>query len=174
MLKSWPIRAAFSIVLVFAVSCLPSSVDQDRQTGAATGMEEKHWVQGAQLREIMTALERDVRITWPQEMEKVDCPVGTSVRAAKMLEKACWLADGLAKTADRIPKAMSGVKMTEDNRRVFLTLADTLRMQAERLGKMAGTCNVDGMRNTLVAIDVTCSSCHERFRDIAGPLSPCE
>ena len=77
---------------------------------------------------------------------------------------------GLALAADEIPQAVAHVEMSEADRRSFLAQAETLREQAQRLGEAASLSNDRGMERVLNAIDETCMSCHERFRDFSGPM----
>lgn len=130
----------------------------------------EHWIQDARLRAIMRDLERETIVSWPQEIQDRYPPATKSQQAVKALEEACWLADGLAKAAGRIPAAVAHIDMSEADRRGFLAQVETLRDQAQKLEEVAGQADLDGMRQVLSHIRQTCNACHERFRDFAGPM----
>lgn len=160
--------ATLCVMLYVVTACQPSlKRDQD---AAPPNEARGHWVQGPQLRAIMHDLERQVQTSWPQEIEDEYHAGLRSRNAAKALEEACWLADGLAEAAEQIPHAVADTKMAEVDRRGFLAQVETLRDQARELELVAGNADVDGMRRVLESIDATCNSCHVRFRDFAGPL----
>jgi len=150
-------------------ACQPSQ-KRDQDGPASSFAPTEHWVQSQRLRAIMVDLERQVRTTWPQEIEDEYRAGAGSRSAAKALEEACWLADGLAGAAQRIPDAVAHIDMAEVDRRSFMAQVETLRDQAQQLELVAGNADVEGMRRVLDTIDQTCNSCHERFRDFSGPI----
>lgn len=128
-----------------------------------------HWVHDARLREIMEELDREMLRSWPQEVENEYAKVDLR-KHEESLAEARELADALASAANRIPSAVSIAKMAEVDRRSFLAQVETLRDQAGRLSSAAGSRDPDAMRYALDTISATCHSCHQRFRDFAGPM----
>jgi cytochrome c556 len=80
------------------------------------------------------------------------------------------LAISLADTSQAIPDAVAGISMAEVDRIGFAAQAQTLHDQALRLAESAALEDFEAVREYLNAIESTCNSCHERFRDFAGPL----
>lgn len=70
----------------------------------------------------------------------------------------------------RISDGAARINIAEVDRRSFLAQAETLHDQALRLGVVAGTADVNGLRDVLASIRTTCNSCHERFRDFSGSI----
>ena len=128
-----------------------------------------HWVQDAQLRRIMGELESLAAVTWPQELES-ELSRTEIQRRLMMFAEAQSLAEGLARAADEILRTVAKVEMSEADRRSFLAQVETLREQAQRLGEAARTGDDRRMEWHLNAINETCMSCHERFRDFSGPI----
>lgn len=108
--------------------------------------------------------------SWPQELQ-AEYASKEEYIAAKAFWEARQLADGLAAAAGSIPQVIHMLPLPEADRRSFLVQVDTLREQAIRLERAAALGDRENMRRVLDAIDETCLSCHERFRDISGPLS---
>ena len=145
-------------------SCVSSSrMDEDRQAPVSPVTP---WVKDAQVRAIMIDLAREITTCWPQEDEYA---AAGPAKAARKLEDACWLAEGLARAAGRIPGAVAGLEMTEPDRRVFLAKAEALQRQAVELQEEACAADIDRMGRVLTTVMRTCCSCHERFRDPCGP-----
>jgi cytochrome c556 len=129
-----------------------------------------HWVQDAQLRKIMDEVQSLATTTWPQELEPEVSKSNLQQRLRAFAE-AERLAEGLAQAADSIPQAVADVKISEADRGSFLASVQTLREQARRLGEAAQAGDDRRMEGVLNAIDETCMSCHERFRDFSGPIN---
>ena len=152
------------LTALFAGSCVSSSkMNQDRQAAVSQGTP---WVRDAQVRAVMLDLAREITTCWPQEDEYA---AAGPAKAARKLEDACWLAEGLARAAERIPEAVAGLEMTEPDRRVFLAKAEVLQRQATELQDEACAGDIDRMGRVLTTVMRTCCSCHERFRDPCGP-----
>ena len=149
--------------------CRRNAVRQE-QAGPEVRTTAVHWVHDAKLREIMARLDREMAASWPQEIEAEYTTPLASRRAARALEEACWLAEELVRAADAIPEAIRTVKLAEDERQLFVSQARTLREQAEHLQVVAGRADVTRMHATLTDINETCQACHERFREVSGPL----
>jgi hypothetical protein len=129
----------------------------------------KHWVQSQQLKGIMDQLSRQhasLPAGVPQDPESA---AGRESRRA--VAEAAELADLLARTADGIPAAVDTSKMSEADRRGFISEAQTLRDQADELRDAARANRVEQMQTVLDRINSTCLSCHSRYRDFAGELN---
>jgi hypothetical protein len=167
MAKTTLVSVALGLLILATATCVSSSVRQGDEQAAAT--EGRHWVQDARLRAIMADLDREMSTSWPQEIEE-EYSAAQSAKAARAMEEACWLAEGLVKASARIPEAVAHIKMPKEQRRAFLEKSDTLRKQAQDLQTTACTADVKKMRRVLTSIRRTCHSCHDRFREVAGPL----
>lgn len=157
------------LLVLLIQSCVtprrPQIVDGPSLTDA-----QGHWVQGARIQAIMKELQSLTVATWPQELEPEFSNARTQQRV-EVFSEAKHLAEGLARAADEIPAAVTDVEMSEADKRSFMAQVDTLREQAQRLGKAAGSTDERGMDRALKAIDETCMSCHERFRDFSGSIN---
>ena len=167
MPKTTAITAILGLLVLFSTTCVRSSVKQSDDPALA--VEGRHWVQDERLRSIMADLEREISTSWPQEIEE-EYTTAQSAKAAKAMEEACWLAEGLVKASSRIPDALAHVAMPEAERALFLEKADTLGRQAVELQATACAADVERMRRVLTSIRTTCHSCHDRFREVAGSI----
>ncbi len=150
------------------VSCAANHRNR-REAPSEPSAGSSHGVQDARLREIMQELDALKWTTWPQEVEaeyRDAVPPG----AAQPFQQARELAEGLARAADQIPLTVEHVKMTEVDRRSFLTQVDVLKEQARRLERSAAQTDREAMHRHLVALNETCLSCHDRFREFSGPI----
>ena len=159
------------LVVLLIGSCLQPKAAQDQGLVENAATNDSHWIHDAQLRQIMAELEREKRVSWPQEIED-EYTAARSESVAEALGKASQLADKLAEAAIRIPRAVAPIEMAEVDRRSFQSQVDTLRDQALRLQTSADAGDLEAMRRTLASIDATCNSCHQRFRDFSGPIDP--
>lgn len=125
----------------------------------------KHAIHTEQLQTIMAGLGREVTKTWPQEME----PPPSSGNARRY-EEARHVAAALVDAAQRLPNALEGVSLTDEERKAFMAGVRSLSDYARRLESAAGRRREREMRTALRSIESTCNSCHERFREIAGPI----
>lgn len=171
-LLNWHLHKSDVIVgvtlTVLLAACAPSSHGR-REIRLEPSAESSHWVQDSRLREIMQELDLLPWATWPQEVEAEYQGAGPP-GAAKPFQQAHDLAEGLARGADQIPRAVEHIKMTEVDRRSFLVQVDVFREQAQRLVRDAAQTNREAMRRDLIALNETCLSCHDRFRDFSGPI----
>ncbi len=168
-------RIPFALAALATASSVVSCAVAPRRGTAVDGRNVAngaiHWVHDARLREIMDELDRGLFKSWPQEVENEYAEVDLRKHKASLAE-AHELAEALADAAGRIPQAVAHVKMAEVDRRSFVAQVETLRDQAGRLSEAASSRDPDAMRSVLGAISATCNSCHQRFRDIAGPMTP--
>jgi len=156
----------FAAFLVLPAACDSPSKREPQPVEAPPPV--NHSVQGAELRTIMARLSAASWGPWPQELEQGFSKVELADRQ-EALGDARRLADALAKAADEIPRAVAHARMSEADRRSFVAQVDTLRDQAQRLSEAASRGDENAMSRMLNAIDETCMSCHDRFRDFAGP-----
>lgn len=167
--------AALAVIIVASAWLIPSCV-RDKpsvlsvhdSTRSASG----HWIYSADLRAIMGELDRKVRTAWPQEMSGGETSGGgiSSEERAKLLEHMAPLATELSAAARRIPDAVSRAKVTQADRSAIAALAGTLGEQADVLQTRIRENNLDEARRVLTDINTTCMSCHDRFRDLCGPM----
>lgn len=131
-----------------------------------------HWVYSAELRAIMAELDRKARTAWPQEMSggEYSGEGMTSEERAGLLERMSPLATELAAAARRIPDVIRDTKITPSDRSAIAALAATLGEQADDLKTRIRENSLDEARRVLRDINTTCMSCHDRFRDLCGPM----
>jgi soluble cytochrome b562 len=125
-----------------------------------------HWVQGEQLRAMMSTIS--------SQAEKLPRGLPEDVESApatqQVFNQAIATADILASAAQRIPLAVAGVEMSEADRNAFNATAQTLSTQAATFKKWAQARDVEQMQRSLASIKSTCTSCHVRYRDFSGQL----
>lgn len=160
---------ATSLFLLVVGACAVRQASQPELSPSLNAEGERHWVHDERLRTIMADLEKQRRTSWPQEIQDEYAALSVKERT-QALDQACVLAERLAESAGRIPATVANIKMPEVDRRSFLAQAETLHDQAKRLGDASAAGDVDRMRDVLASINETCQSCHQRFRDISGPI----
>lgn len=165
-------RGGAVLALVAAAAGLGACAKSDRgpvQTEPASGRSpHEHGVFSDRLRAIMTEVEHAARTAWPQEVD-VGLSATVSQRAAALTRMA-GPAAGLEAAAEKLPDAVAHVRFSQADRRAFEALAATLGEQAGMLRARIDAGDLDGARETLTHINATCISCHERFRDVSGPM----
>jgi cytochrome c556 len=117
----------------------------------------------------MDELQRDWMTLWPQEIDD-RYPSADSPRRRAAFGRASELAERLGGTIERIPDAITETSLPEADRRSFLLLVRTLTDQIARFRSAADMRDFEALRKSFRSIDATCHSCHQRFRDVAGPL----
>ncbi|NOT00345.1 MAG: cytochrome c [Phycisphaerales bacterium] len=157
--------ARFVVILVVTVA---SGCVRPPMMGHDASPAERHWVHDARIRRIMADLERQRSTSWPQEIQPEQAEIGKDVDPA--LDDVVGAADELTAAAAQIPEAVARVEMNEADRRAFQAQVETLADQAKRLRTAAANRDVAAIRSTLTNIETTCVSCHERFRDVSGPI----
>ncbi|MCC7290652.1 MAG: cytochrome c [Phycisphaerales bacterium] len=146
-------------------SCATPSGKSARRQSPSTG----HWVYSQRLRAVMGEIDRQARTAWPQEVSAATGSVSEAERA-EALGRMDPLAAELAAAARRIPDTLTGARISEGDRRSFQALVDTLGEQAESLKARITSKDLDAARRVLTEINATCVSCHDRFRDLSGPM----
>lgn len=162
------------LVALLTVSCATSGARDSSAKGGGVGPvpdEARHAVHTAQLRRIMKDLGRRRRVSWPQEVE-AEYAADERERRAETLERSKRAASSLAMAARLIPSAITDAKMSEADRAGFTEEVDRLYKDAAELRRLAALGDVRGMKRKLAEIDTTCRACHDRYRDVAGPLGP--
>jgi len=158
-----------ALVPLLLAACSQSTGPRTTREAATVPAAAAHAVQADELRAIMASLSRHATVSWPQELED-DYRRASTTRIEVSLRRAAELAAGLSDTADAIPAALEGASISEADRREFLSRAGSLKAHADALRAEAVARDIDAMRATLGLIRNTCTSCHTRFRDVAGPL----
>ncbi|MBE7456684.1 MAG: cytochrome c [Phycisphaerae bacterium] len=165
-------RGGVALALVAAAAGLGACAKSDRgpvQTEPASGRSpHAHGVFSDRLRAIMTEVERAARTAWPQEVDAESS--ATASQRAAALTRMAGPAAGLEAAAGKLPDAVAHVRLSQADRRAFEALAATLGEQTGTLRARIDAGDLDGARETLTHINATCISCHERFRDVSGPM----
>ena len=163
---------ACAAVLVALCSCGPNRTDPGNapagDAGADSGMTGTHWVQDERLRGVMAELARQTA-HWPAGVpDDPEAPLTDDV--ADSFRQAGLLADGLARAARNIPRAVADREMSPETRRGFNAEARRLRQQALQLKEAARGRKVERMQRLLDGISSSCISCHSQYRDFTGEL----
>ena len=101
--------------------------------------------------------------------EDAESPEGKEAKWA--LVDLASVANALADTATNIPAAVASKPMSDDDRRGFVAEATRLHDQAVVLRDAARANQVEPLQGMRDNINVTCISCHSRYRDISGDLN---
>ena len=157
-------------IVMLAASCAQPNKPKRPMLAPGDNIQERHWVHSTKLRSVMAKIEQKTTATWPQEVEK-EYAVRDRTAVDIALNDAMELATELAKAAAFIPESIVPVKMSEADRRGFNAQAATLVDQSYRLRDAALNRDIERMRRELSFIRATCRSCHERYRDVSGPMS---
>jgi hypothetical protein len=139
-------------------------------TGGAKDLAEvrTHWVQDERLRGVMAEISRQAQ-HWPAGVpDDVESPA--TAESKRAFADAVALADGLARAARDIPRAVADREMTSETRRGFNAEARHLRDQAVQLKDAARSRSVERMQRLLDGISSSCISCHSQYRDFTGEL----
>jgi len=156
----------FLSLLLFA-SCEKGETPTGPQRTETTPKAARHAVHSAKLHAVMEDLEDGIAKTWPQEIETEY----TEQTQRSRFRDATQTARKLAQTSDAIPAAIEDASLSDDDRAAFLTIVAMLKRQAEDLEAAAAAEDLPRMDKMLSMIKTTCHSCHNQFRDQAGPLS---
>lgn len=158
-------RTILILLTVLATLFVACNGITHKKSELATPPQSSHWIEKARLRDLMDQLGESRANVWPQEIEgarvQEDQEMFAQVRLAAM---------ALSESAQEIPNVADHLKMHEVDRRSFVAQAMTLRDQAGRLEDAAAAQDMTRMKRLLDTIDITCNSCHRRFREFAGPL----
>lgn len=130
----------------------------------------RHAMHSERLLEIMRKLDRRRRVSWPQEVED-EYRRADKASQAREFERSKALAGALASAAEAIPDAIRDIEMSDEDRLGFHAQVDRLHKGAIELQETADRGDAAAMRNVMARIDATCNECHQKYRDVAGPLS---
>jgi hypothetical protein len=116
----------------------------------------------------MAEMDQASQAAWPQELE------GTAPRTtagmSDTLATAARHADLLADTAREIPATVDLKQLSLAERQAFLAIAETLHRQAGELADSARAGDLSAMHRVRDELAATCNACHQRFRDVSGPM----
>ncbi len=147
-------------------ACAPPAQPTVEQRLANTGAPALHAVFGEELQKDMLELNR-------LHSSQMRAELYTGDKFRPDMDKVAAAADSMAKAAARIPEALQGVQIDEQDRRVFLSLADKLRREAVQLKQNAAGRDYSAAAATMERITATCNACHVSFRSLPGvPATP--
>lgn len=174
MLRSIYLTMVSLLLSSLSTSCSTrsDSLEQSKGKSAKPSAPDEigHAIYDAKLRDIMVELNRETIEHWPEELEH-EHKAQRSKSTGIAFEEAGPMGEALAKAADGIPSSVAHLQMLVTDRRVFAEQATVLRDQARELSTAARQRNRARMKEVLCGIDSTCRACHDRFMDVAGPLS---
>jgi hypothetical protein len=142
--------------------------DAPNAPGGAMG---RHWVQDERLRGVMAELSRQAA-RWPAGVPDDPESPNADPETAAAFRNAEALADGLARAARDIPRAVADREMTAETRRGFAAEAERLHTQSLALRDAARGRKVERMQRALDGISSSCISCHSQYRDFTGEMGP--
>jgi len=157
------------VLAVISLAGLTTCTPEKREDAANVSPAARHAVRSAELKDLMTEIDLHRWKSWPQEVE-ADYKSDQRARSQQAFARAEELTTALEAAVDQIAQAADHAAMSESDRRAFLVKVGVFREQLGQLEKVVVAHDADGMRRTLTEIDATCTSCHERFRDVSGPL----
>lgn len=135
---------------------------------ATGGQASKHWVQSEKLKAAMADIAK-LHGSLPKNLpDDVESPSGRMVIVAAA--SAATSADQLATTAESLPRALEGKKISETDRRGFIAMAQTLHDQAIQLRGESERLEIEKMQRTMDALNTTCTACHTQYRELAGDV----
>lgn len=160
----WGIVLAVSFLGGF-VACTP----EKREDVSSVSPAARHAIRSAELKDLMGEMDRHRWKSWPQEVE-ADYKSDQRAQSQQSFARAEEMTTALKAAVDQIAGIVDDVEMSGADRQAFLGKVGVFREQLGQLENVVAAHDADGMRRTLGEIDTTCNSCHERFRDVAGPL----
>ena len=172
MPKAIPITAPcliVAIVLPAFYACAPSDPARMNQRPPQASPAADHAVYSERLEEMMGDLGVRYLRVWPQEVQAERERAARQDRSRRFTDVASVAAE-LNETARRLPSLVEDVGFNREQRRSFGVLSDQLAGQAAELKKAAQAEDSGAVNAVLGRINRTCSECHSRFRDQAGPL----
>jgi len=147
---------------VALASCGPEASNRGRAGQVAAPA--RHAVYSAELRSIMTGLQTDVGLTWPQGQPAT--PVGPD-----SFERVALTAERLANAAHAIPQAVPESAVAGRERQAFMQLVARLESNARGLRNRAAAHDASGLQLAMEQLQRTCTECHQQFRAVAGPMA---
>jgi len=164
-----PVVWALILASLAAVTC--TSEKRSAAPRAVEGMKPaaRHAVHSAELERVMERIETFRRHSWPQEVEP-ELESAKLARSRRAFARAAELSESLAAAAKQVSGAITSVELGQADRRAFLAKVEVFAEQVDRLRQAVADHDAERMRRMLRAIDTTCTSCHERFRDVSGPM----
>ncbi len=169
MSMRFPVTAlvvAGALVLPALSACAPKARSESEQRAVPTV---EHAIHNEQIKELMGKLEADYLRVWPQEIEEERERAARRTRARRFSEVAS-IAAKLRETARQLPSLVEGAELRDENRQEFNDLSAQLADQADELADAARAEDEARVQSVVNGIDSTCTRCHVRFREQAGPL----
>ena len=151
------VRFVGSTLLALAVSCTPDAGPGRQWRLADTAAPALHAVQGSRLVATMRSLNEIALERLPQELQ-------LSGERERRMEQASRDAEAIAEAARSLPEAADELALDAAERRLFLGLADKLRVQAQHLGHEAASGRYGRMEAEYEGLLATCNACHTAFR----------
>lgn len=146
-------------MLAVLTACQRLERRQDPLAVTSTGDAALHAIQSDRLKGVMNELSGLNFERLPQELQQ------NGRRRAEHLEKAGALAAAMAEAAGKIPIALEGTELSQEEQQVFRALAKRLGEQASRLSDQVRADEGSAVDATMREINTTCVSCHTLFRN---------
>lgn len=160
----WRRGAAICVVMTGAaatpmafVGCGREPPPSYEQRLADTRKPALHAVRKERLRELMADMNRLAMERLPQEMD-------VSSQRARDARELAAVAEALADDAKAIPAVLADVRMSEEDRRVFISYADKLADEAVDLARLARAASLRNAQAKMDEMVTTCNACHSAFR----------
>ena len=169
MSKLIPTRFATRLagLIVFAsvgmLAILSSCAQQEGRTSRSatenTGKPALHAIHTDQLKTAMRNLNR--KASSPEEVRAESI---TGQQSTMDFGQVASAAQAISHTADGLPELVRDANFSQEDHRVFASLAAKLRDEANQLHAQASQNNLAGAQAAMRRVDATCTACHATFR----------
>jgi cytochrome c556 len=159
------VSVSYPRLAVGLVSCLVcgvllsgcASMDDGTAVTQETDVVVRHAIYGEELQKSMQELKRLSSLSSIARMysdSEVDLNTAETAQTAKKIEE----------TAKLIPAAIDEIEISEQNKAEFMALVDQLSKNAALLSEQASANDIDSAKETLKAMNQTCTDCHSLYR----------
>ncbi|MHC4441105.1 MAG: cytochrome c [Planctomycetota bacterium] len=143
------------VIILAACSASPRWRYQQRLLN--TGKPALHAVHNHRIKEIMNELNK---IT----SDPLWYETTYTLEYARATREIAQVAASMAQTAKIIPDNVNRLQLNQEEKQIFLKLAQKLHNQAAELEQRAKTKNIDDIPSLINRITNTCTACHTAFR----------
>ena len=146
-------------MLAILSSCAQQEGRTSRSATVNTGQPALHAIQSDRLKKAMRDLDR--KASSPEEVRAESI---TGQQSTMDFGQVASAAQAISRTAGSLPELVRDANFSQEDHRVFASLAAKLRDEANELGVRAGQSNLVGTRAAIRRVDATCTACHATFR----------
>jgi cytochrome c556 len=152
---------ALIVALLWVTACETSPPRTGPKALPKTGQPALHAVQNARLDELMIEMNS---LMFDRMRTELDIDRERRRRAGQIADTA----EAMSRTIESVLATLPALNLTPGEQDTFAALANKLRGQAMQLEEQARRNYVDAIPQTLDQMTLTCTACHQLFRD-TGP-----